>query len=163
RQRRPADVAVAVAPGHPRGSPDGSGHPGPAVSAQGDPGPIVVRIASPGVTGHPGPAVIRVDPSAVAVWPPAAGDPSRHPASAVAAADPPAVRGKLVVEPPDRNTDADFRPRRLGREAGRQGADYEGRDCELFHDDVLLDSTASRKSCQPRPGRRARLGARVIS
>ena len=133
RQRRPADVPVAVAPRHPGGSPDGSGHPGPAVPAEVYPCPVVVWAASPWVTGHPRPPVFRVDPSAVGVWLPVAGHPLRHPAPAVTAIDPPAVRGKLVVEPPDRHPDADLRLRRLRRETHRERAENEGRDCKSLH------------------------------
>ncbi len=70
RQRRPADVAAAFAPGDPCRRPFMTRHPDPAVAAQQRPAPVVVGGPAEGFVGHPRPAVVGADPVAAGVGPP---------------------------------------------------------------------------------------------
>ena len=63
RERRPADVAVARAPGDPGRTPHGSRNPAPAAGAR-DPAAVVKRRPTPVPVRDPGPAVLGQRPVA---------------------------------------------------------------------------------------------------
>ncbi len=107
RDRRPADIGIAVAPRHPGRRPDRSGDPDPSPRVLPDPRSVVVRVAAPPIVRHPGPAIVGVDPFPVRVGLPADRDVARNPAVSPAADRlPPPVRRELVVE--ERHAHAHF-------------------------------------------------------
>ena len=67
RQRRPADVIVAFAPGNPGRRPLITRNPNPADSAQARPAAVVIRGPAEWLLGDPSPAGVGVNPATVRV------------------------------------------------------------------------------------------------
>lgn len=67
RQRRPADVIVALSPGNPGRRPFITRHPNPADAAQPRPASVVIGGPTKPLFGNPGPAGIGVNPAPVCV------------------------------------------------------------------------------------------------
>jgi len=72
RERRPADVFIALAPGNPSRRPFIAGHPNPADIAQPRPASIMIRCPTERFFGDPSPAGVGVNPATVRVGMPAA-------------------------------------------------------------------------------------------
>src|SRR5678815_1162639 len=82
-QRRPARVAVAVAPGYPRGTPLRIRDPDPALSRESDPATVMIGRPPVWLVGVPSPTGIRINPFANGVRAPLRGDIPWLPAVAV--------------------------------------------------------------------------------
>lgn len=72
RQRRPADIFIACAPGNPGRPPFFARHPHPAVVRDTGPSSIMVGCPSKILIGNPGPAHVGVGPLAVGIRTPVA-------------------------------------------------------------------------------------------
>lgn len=71
RQRRPADIIVALAPGYPGWGPLIARNPNPTNAAQTRPASVVIGCPTEWLFGNPGPARVGVNPATVGVRTPA--------------------------------------------------------------------------------------------
>ena len=129
RQRRPADVIIALAPGDPCRAPFVIRLPDPAVIFQANPAAIMVGDGAEILVGNPCPSRIRVAPVAVGVGTPIAIHPPRLPAIAVRIHIHPAPVGrKAFVKIRER----DARLGLPGQDGAKQNGQHEGEQ-EVFY------------------------------
>src|SRR5262249_6096207 len=99
RQRRPSEVAVALAPRHPGRGPMCAGYPDPAVVRAVIPVAVVIDGPAERRVGHPRPADVGPDPVAIAVRTPIVWNVVRRPDPAIGReADPFAIWGEGLVK-----------------------------------------------------------------
>jgi hypothetical protein len=130
-QRCPADVALAVPPGDPAGTPLGIGDPDPADVLDVCPAAVVVDGPAVGFIGVKGPAGIGVKPAAFAIRGPSIIDIAGLPAVAVVAdLSPVAIGLEVVIKEVQRDRDAD-----VGGLTGRTAQQECGEEVEEgFHE-----------------------------